>query len=52
MSILRWQVEGFVEGFVGVLSAQYCLILNTFDYILRLNGYPENSIVDRRKLEF
>ena len=28
MTILCWQVEGFVEGFVGVLSALYCSLDN------------------------
>ena len=28
MTILCWQVEGFVEGFVGFLSALYCSLDN------------------------
>ena len=28
MTILCWQVEGFVGGFVGVLSALYCSLDN------------------------
>ena len=28
MTILCWQVEGVVEGFVGVLSALYCSLDN------------------------
>ena len=28
MDILYWQVEGFVEGFVGVLFALYCFLDN------------------------
>ena len=48
MTILCWRVEGFVEGFVGVLSADFlCIYIARAEYFL----IPDDA-VDRRQLGF